>query len=122
MSYQGVRASPLAGIHFQSLFRGGPSRLRSASSPSSIAYTNRLKIAEPKMRRMVRIAEATTTSLISSARELIAEYSASLGIDLSFENFDEEMAEFPAHYTRPGGRILVAIEGGEVVGVVGLRS
>lgn len=70
---------------------------------------------------MVQIREATTTSLISSARELIREYSASLGIDLSFQNFEREMAEFPAHYSRPDGRVLVAVEGGEAVGVVGLR-
>ena len=59
--------------------------------------------------------------MISSARELIREYSASLGIDLSFQNFEQEMVEFPLHYTRPDGRILVAVEGGEAVGVVGLR-
>jgi len=70
---------------------------------------------------VVQIREAKTGSLISSARELIREYSASLGIDLGFEKFDEEMAEFPATYARPEGRILVAIEGGEAVGVVGLR-
>ncbi len=59
--------------------------------------------------------------MVSSARELIREYSASLGIDLGFQNFEQEMAEFPAHYTRPDGRVLVAVEGGEAVGVVGLR-
>jgi putative acetyltransferase len=70
---------------------------------------------------VVRIREARTKSLVSSARELIVEYSASLGIDLGFQNFEQEMAEFPLHYTRPEGRILVAVEGGEAVGVVGLR-
>ncbi len=70
---------------------------------------------------MALIVEARTASLTSSARELIKEYSASLGIDLSFENFEREMAEFPAHYTRPDGRVLVALEGGQAVGVVGLR-
>lgn len=59
--------------------------------------------------------------MISSARKLIEEYSASLGIDLSFENFEQEIAEFPAHYTRPEGRVLVAVERGEAVGVVCLR-
>lgn len=70
---------------------------------------------------MVQIREGRTTSQIASARELIREYSASLGIDLSFENFEQEMAAFPAPYTRPGGLILVALEGGEAVGVVGFR-
>jgi len=70
---------------------------------------------------VVQIREARTTSMISSARELVREYSASLGVDLSFQNFEQEMAEFPAHYTRPDGRALVAVEGGEAVGVVGVR-
>ena len=70
---------------------------------------------------MVQIREARTGILVSSARELIREYAASLGIDLSFQNFEQEMAEFPAHYTRPDGRILVAVEGSQAVGVVGLR-
>jgi GNAT superfamily N-acetyltransferase len=70
---------------------------------------------------VVQIREARTPTLVSSARELIREYSASLGIDLGFQNFEQELAEFPAHYTRPDGRVLVAVEGGEAVGVVGLR-
>ncbi len=70
---------------------------------------------------MVRIREARTPALVSSARELIEEYSASLGIDLAFQNFELEMAEFPEHYAGPAGRVLVAVEGGEAVGVVGLR-
>jgi putative acetyltransferase len=68
------------------------------------------------------IVEARTPSQISSAEELIREYAASLGIDLSFENFELEMAEFPRAYARPGGRILMAVEEGGAVGVVGLRK
>ena len=70
---------------------------------------------------MVQIREAKTSRLVSSARDLIKEYSVSLGIDLSFQDFDKEMAEFPAHYTRPDGRVFVAVEQGEAVGVVGVR-
>ncbi len=70
---------------------------------------------------MAAIAEAKTKSQISSAEKLIREYAASLGIDLSFENFEQEMADFPRAYTRPGGRLLIAIEGGHAVGVVGVR-
>jgi len=70
---------------------------------------------------VVQVREARTGGTVSSARRLIEEYSASLGIDLSFENFEQEIAEFPAHYTRPEGRVLVAVERGEAVGVVCLR-
>ena len=70
---------------------------------------------------MARIVEAKTGNLISSAKQLIKEYTTSLGIDLSYESFDREMAEFPGAYARPGGRLLVAIEDGDSAGVVALR-
>lgn len=71
---------------------------------------------------MALILEANTRNQISSAEELIREYAASLGIDLSYENFELEMAEFPGAYARPEGRVLIAVEGGIAVGVVGLRK
>lgn len=71
---------------------------------------------------MALIVEARTRGQISSAEELIREYAASLGIDLGFQNFELEMAEFPRAYARPDGRILIAFEGGDAVGVVGLRK
>ena len=70
---------------------------------------------------MVQIREAETARMVSSARDLIKEYSASLGIDLSFQDFEKEMVEFPAHYTKPDGRVFVAVEGSIAVGVVGVR-
>jgi len=79
------------------------------------------KIFELERRAVVLIAEARTKRQFASAAELIKEYAASLGIDLSFESFEQEMAEFPGAYARPEGRTLIAIEGGEAVGVVGLR-
>ncbi len=71
---------------------------------------------------VVRVAQARTRSQLSSAEELIKEYAASLGIDLSFQNFEREMAEFPGAYSRPDGRIIIAIEGRDAVGVVGIRK
>jgi ribosomal protein S18 acetylase RimI-like enzyme len=44
-----------------------------------------------------------------------------LGIDLSFQNIDEELADFPGKYREPEGVFLVAKEGHTVVGCVGLR-
>jgi putative acetyltransferase len=67
------------------------------------------------------IAEAKTRDQISSAKELVMGYAASLRIDLSFDNFEREMAEFPGAYARPEGRLLLAVEGGDAVGIVALR-
>jgi len=55
------------------------------------------------------------------AKQLIEEYAVSLEIDLGFESFDREMAEFPGSYARPEGRLLLAVEEGDPAGVVALR-
>lgn len=55
---------------------------------------------------------------LTEVRELIKEYSSRLGRDLSFQNIDDEL-ENPAHkYTAPEGELLVAMEDGEVLGMV----
>lgn len=71
---------------------------------------------------MAEIVEAKTKSRVASAKRLVKEYSASLGIDLGFESFDREMADFPGAYARPAGRLLLAIEKGDATGVVALRK
>jgi putative acetyltransferase len=71
---------------------------------------------------VVKIVEARTGNQVSSAMQLIKEYAASLKMDLSFQNFDREMAEFPGDYARPKGRLYLAIEEGDAVGVVVLRK
>lgn len=54
-------------------------------------------------------------------RELFAEYAEALGIDLSFQGFDEELASLPGAYAPPGGRLLVALDGDTAAGCVALR-
>lgn len=70
---------------------------------------------------MVLISEAKTRRQTSAAEALIREYAASPGIDLGFESFEQQMAEFPGAYSRPDGRLLLAIENGDAIGVVALR-
>ncbi|EFR02672.1 acetyltransferase [Nannizzia gypsea CBS 118893] len=54
---------------------------------------------------------------------LIKAYTASLGIDLAFQGFQDEMASFPGKYSPPDGEILLAIDdnSGEVLGCICLR-
>jgi ribosomal protein S18 acetylase RimI-like enzyme len=52
-------------------------------------------------------------------KRLVREYAGTLGVDLCFQNFDEEMAHFEAHYGPPEGCFIVQ-EGG--LGCVGLRK
>jgi GNAT superfamily N-acetyltransferase len=53
--------------------------------------------------------------------ELFCEYAELLGIDLSFQGFEDELAGLPGAYATPGGRLLLALDGAVAAGCVGLR-
>jgi putative acetyltransferase len=65
---------------------------------------------------------AESEEYIPYARRLFGEYAARLGIDLSFQDFDRELANLPGDYAPPDGRLLVALYGTEVAGCVALRK
>jgi len=69
----------------------------------------------------MQIVAAATDRELSAAKAMIEEYAASIGIDLGFQGFREEIALFPSGYSPPDGLVLVAYEGGEPAGVVALR-
>ncbi len=70
---------------------------------------------------MYSICEAETAADIAQVRELFLEYQSTLGVDLCFQGFADELASLPGQYARPAGRLLLATSGTSVLGVVALR-
>jgi putative acetyltransferase len=54
-------------------------------------------------------------------RTLFAEYAGSLGIDLSFQDFQKELATLPGKYAQPDGTVILAYHQGAPCGCVALR-
>ena len=70
----------------------------------------------------VQISDAHSTAHLATVQELFREYAKGIGIDLCFQNFDQELAELPGKYAPPEGRLLLALAGAEVAGCVALRK
>lgn len=71
---------------------------------------------------MVEIVQAETRERIAEARQLFVEYADSLGFDLGFQGFGEELAGLPGAYAAPRGRLLLAVHDGRTAGCVALRD
>lgn len=70
---------------------------------------------------MAEILIARFPEHLDLVREVFAEYVDSLGIDLSFQDVQSELANLPGKYASPAGRVILAFNAGQVVGCVALR-
>jgi ribosomal protein S18 acetylase RimI-like enzyme len=73
------------------------------------------------MTDMITIEPVETPEQLATVRTLFQEYAASLGFDLGFQQFDDELARLPGDYAPPRGRLLLAVAGAEAAGCVALR-
>ena len=73
------------------------------------------------MRPVLQLVNAFSDEHVACARKLFREYAGSLGVDLSFQNFETELAELPGDYAPPRGLLLLAFDGEEPAGCAALR-
>lgn len=69
----------------------------------------------------IRTLTANDTAAIEQVRQYFRNYAAWLGVDLSYQNFDQEMASLPGAYSAPQGRLFFAEIDGRPAGCVGVR-
>ena len=70
---------------------------------------------------MLEIRNALFPQDADEVHTLFREYADSLGVDLGFQRFDDEVASLPGKYAPPAGRLLLAWQGDEVLGCIALR-
>lgn len=63
----------------------------------------------------------TTIEALDTVRDLFREYASQLGVDLCFQNFEQELENLPGEYEAPRGALLVASLDGVIAGCCALR-
>lgn len=66
--------------------------------------------------------EAPDVVWIENTRVLFQEYAASLGVDLCFQDFAQELATLPGAYAAPRGALALAVQHGRAAGCCALRA
>jgi len=67
----------------------------------------------------IRIAQSAAD--FDTAKQLFLEYAESLGFDICFQNFEQELVDIRVQYGAPNGCLLLATTGGQAVGCAGVR-
>lgn len=71
---------------------------------------------------MLEIVRVLDGEDLSHIRELFLAYAEWIGIDLSFQNFNEELANLPGDYAPPAGCLLLAFYDDKPAGCVAARK
>ena len=82
----------------------------------------KIKLGTSEEEPMIQIINATKGENLKEIRRLFDEYSSTLGFELDFQDFKEELANLPGHYATPEGRLLIATRQWRVAGCVALKN
>jgi putative acetyltransferase len=82
----------------------------------------RLSIHFITMESPITYCLAATDAAFDCARKLFTEYARSLPIDLSFQQFDQELVALHQQYGYPAGALLLAYHKRRLAGCVGVRE
>ena len=69
----------------------------------------------------VEVSTPAAPAELHAVREIFREYADGLGVDLCFQEFEQELAGLPGDYAAPRGALLVANVDGELAGCCALR-
>lgn len=70
----------------------------------------------------MQVVTAVDPEHVALARTLFREYANRLHFVQCFQECDKELAGLPGEYGPPGGKLLIAFDGGEAAGCVALRK
>jgi GNAT superfamily N-acetyltransferase len=90
-----------------------------AQSGDKLKFAGHQRMDEFSLTEIIR---AHSAEDIEQARELFREYEAWLEVDLCFQSFEKELAELPGKYAPPDGRLLLAMNNGQLAGCAALRK
>lgn len=71
---------------------------------------------------LIELVVPQTMAALDDTRAIFRDYAQQLGVDLCFQNFEDELAGLPGDYAAPTGVLLLAYVDGELAGCGGLRA
>ena len=71
--------------------------------------------------KQVELIYAADREVFDEAKRMFLEYAETLGVDLSFQNFEEELKTLPERYGPPDGLVIIAYVDGRSAGCAALH-